>query len=183
MPLLTELRLPAIGLHSQLRQKQRLQGLERFKASSNAILIATDVAARGLDIPSVQHVVHYHLPRATDTYIHRSGRTARGTEQGVSILLCCPEEQKPLRQMVMKLDKSKFLSKMPDIFPVHRIIVSKLRHRVDLAQKVVNASLEVQRKGKEEKFFAEAADELGVDTEELGTIINSKGYGLLYSLF
>ena len=178
VPVLTNLRLPAIALHSQLRQKQRLKGLEKFKASENSILISTDVAARGLDIPHVQHVVHYHLPRATDTYIHRSGRTARGAEKGVSVLLCCPEEQKPLRQMVLKIDKSKFLKRMPDTFPVDRIIVSKLRRRVDLAQKIANASLEVERQGKEKSMFAEAADELGVDENELEEIVNSKGYGL-----
>ena len=76
VPVLTSLRLPAISLHSQLIQKQRLHSLERFKSSPKSILVATDIAARGLDISNVQHVVHYHLPRATDTYIHRSGRTA-----------------------------------------------------------------------------------------------------------
>ena len=175
VPLLTSLLLPAIGLHSQLIQKQRLQSLERFKTSPKSILIATDIAARGLDIPHVRHVVHYHLPRATDTYIHRSGRTARGTEEGVSLLLCAPDEQKPLRQMLIKLDKTKFLNKMLDAFPIDRIQVTRLKHRVDLAQKIVKASREVQRKGYEEKWLAEAADDLGVDADKIQEVINSKG--------
>jgi ATP-dependent RNA helicase DDX24/MAK5 len=176
VPLLISLRLPAIALHSQLIQKQRLQSLERFKASPKSILVATDIAARGLDISNVQHVVHYHLPLATDTYIHRSGRTARGVEEGVSLLLCSPEEQKPLRQMLIKLDKRKFLNKMLDAFPIDRIQVARLKNRVDLAQKIVKASREVQRKGYEEKWLAEAADDLGVDTDEIEQVINSKGY-------
>lgn len=156
-------------------QKQRLQSLERFKASEKSILIATDIAARGLDIAHVQHVVHYHLPRTADTYIHRSGRTARGAEEGVSLLLCAPDEQKPFRQMLVKLDKTKYLKKMLDAFPIDRIQVSRLKHRVDLAQKIVKATREVQRKGYEEKWFAEAADDLGVDADEIERVINSKG--------
>jgi ATP-dependent RNA helicase DDX24/MAK5 len=176
VPLLTSLRLPALSLHSQLIQKQRLQSLERFKSLPKSILIATDIAARGLDISNVQHVVHYHLPRTTDTYIHRSGRTARGINEGVSLLLCSPEEQKPLRQMLIKLDKAKYLTKMLDTFPIDRIQVSKLKQRVDLAQKIAKASREVQRQGYEEKWLAEAADDLGVDAEEINQVINSKGY-------
>jgi len=173
---MTNLHLPALALHSQLIQKQRLQSLEKFKSNPKSILVATDIAARGLDIPNVQHVVHYHLPRATDTYIHRSGRTARGVEQGVSLLLCAPDEQKPLRQMLVKLDKAKFLAKMLDTFPIDRIQVSRVKHRVDLAQKIVKASREVQRKGFEEKWLSEAAEDLGVDADEIQEVINSKGY-------
>jgi ATP-dependent RNA helicase DDX24/MAK5 len=175
VPLLTSLRLPALALHSQLIQKQRLQSLERFKSLPNSILIATDIAARGLDISNVQHVVHYHLPRATDTYIHRSGRTARGVAEGVSLLLCSPEEQKPLRKMLIKLDKTKYINKMLDAFPIDRVQVARLKHRVDLAQKIVNATREVQRKGYEEKWLAEAAYDLGVDADEVDQVINSKG--------
>jgi ATP-dependent RNA helicase DDX24/MAK5 len=166
-------------MHSQLIQKQRLQALERFKASPKSILIATDIAARGLDISQIQHVVHYHLPRAADTYVHRSGRTARGVEEGVSLLLCAPDETKPLRQMLIKLDKTKFLNKMLDAFPIDRIQVARLKHRVDLGQKIVKASREVQRKGYEGRWLAEAADDLGVDADEMDKVINSKGYFLI----
>jgi ATP-dependent RNA helicase DDX24/MAK5 len=138
-------------------------------------LVATDIAARGLDIANVQHVVHYHLPRATDMYIHRSGRTARGIEEGVSLLLCSPDEQKPLRQMLTKLDKSKYLHKMLDVFPVDRIQVARLKHRVDLSQKIVKAGRESQQQGYEEKWLAEAADDLGVAPNDIDQVVNSKG--------
>jgi ATP-dependent RNA helicase DDX24/MAK5 len=170
-PLLTNLGLPALGLHSQLRQKQRLKSIERFRSAVLSILVATDVAARGLDIPHVQHVFHYHLPRTADTYVHRTGRTARGSEVGVSILLCGPDEQRPLVQMLSKLNKSEILHN----FPIDRTEVAKLKHRVDLAQKITHATREDQRIDHEHKFFAEAADDLGVDSEELDQIVNSKG--------
>ena len=70
------------------------------------VLLATDVAARGLDVPAVEHVVHYQLPRTADTYIHRSGRTARAGNEGLSLQLCAPEE-KPMQKALMKsLNKS-----------------------------------------------------------------------------
>ena len=78
--------------------------------------------------------------------------------------------------MLIKLDKTKYLMKMLDTFPIDRIQVSKLKQRVDLAQKIAKASREVQRKGYEEKWLAEAADDLGVDAEEINQVINSKGY-------
>ena len=56
-----------------------------FREWPEAVLVTTDVSARGLDIPGVQHVVHYQIPRHTDTYIHRSGRTARAHTEGRSL--------------------------------------------------------------------------------------------------
>jgi hypothetical protein len=78
--------------------------------------------------------------------------------------------------MLIKLDKTKYLNKMLDAFPIDRIQVSRLKSRVELAQKIVKASREVQRKGFEEKWLAEAADDLGVDADEVEQVINSKGY-------
>jgi ATP-dependent RNA helicase DDX24/MAK5 len=78
--------------------------------------------------------------------------------------------------MLMKLDKTKFLNKMLDTFPIDRILVARLKQRVDLAQKVVKATREVQRKGYEEQWLAEAAEDLGIDADEVDEVINSKGY-------
>lgn len=109
-------------------------------------------------------------------YIHRSGRTARGVKEGVSLLLCSPDEQRPLKQMLVKLDKTKFVGKMLDTLPIDRIQVSRLKPRVILAQKIAKAGREVQRQGYEEKWVSKAADDLGIDAEEIAQIINSKGY-------
>lgn len=85
--LLRGLGFGAIPLHGQLSQSARLGALGKFRARSRDILVATDVAARGLDIPSVDAVINYDLPTDSKTYIHRVGRTARAGKSGVAISL------------------------------------------------------------------------------------------------
>ncbi|KAM9831492.1 putative ATP-dependent RNA helicase DDX49 [Neosynchiropus ocellatus] len=85
--MLREFNFPTISLHSMMKQKQRFANLAKFKASVFKILIATDVAARGLDIPTVQVVINHNTPGLPKTYIHRVGRTARAGRNGVSITL------------------------------------------------------------------------------------------------
>ena len=94
VPLLELLNVKAFPLHSQLEQKQRLKNLDRFKACASGVMLATDVAARGLDIPAVDHVIHYQVPRSSDVYIHRNGRTARAMREGFGLLMCGPDERK-----------------------------------------------------------------------------------------
>jgi len=106
MPLFETLQMPVYPLHSQLQQRQRLKNLDRFKASAKGVLIATDVAARGLDIPNVDHVIHFNLPRTADAYIHRSGRTARAQNPGFALQLCAPEEKGVQRALMKSLGRS-----------------------------------------------------------------------------
>lgn len=81
-----------LGLHSKLRQKDRLKRVERFRSSPHAVLICTDVAARGLDVKDVAAVMHYHTPRNAETFVHRSGRTARAGRQGETVTLLGPKD-------------------------------------------------------------------------------------------
>ncbi|QSZ29079.1 hypothetical protein DSL72_003589 [Monilinia vaccinii-corymbosi] len=83
--LLRTLGFGAIPLHGQLSQSSRLGALNKFRAGSREILVATDVAARGLDIPSVDVVLNYDIPQDSKTYIHRVGRTARAGKSGHAI--------------------------------------------------------------------------------------------------
>ncbi|KAG8161433.1 hypothetical protein KVR01_008420 [Diaporthe batatas] len=76
---------PVTSLHSKLPQRQRVDNLSRFRAGASRILVATDVAARGLDIPEVATVINYDLPRDPDVYIHRVGRTARAGRKGDAV--------------------------------------------------------------------------------------------------
>ena len=79
--------LPSVSLHSRLSQFQRLAALRAFRSGNARILVATDVAARGLDIPQVQLVMHYDLPRDVTLYVHRVGRTARAGRHGRALSL------------------------------------------------------------------------------------------------
>nr|AAH75762.1 DEAD (Asp-Glu-Ala-Asp) box polypeptide 49 [Danio rerio] len=85
--MLREFNFPTISLHSMMKQRQRFANLVKFKSNVFKILIATDVAARGLDIPTVQVVINHNTPGLPKIYIHRVGRTARAGRNGVSITL------------------------------------------------------------------------------------------------
>jgi superfamily II DNA/RNA helicase len=75
--MLKELGISSVPLHSDLTQQQRLDNLEAFRAGKVKVLVATDVASRGLDIKQVELVINYDVPKAVEDYVHRIGRTAR----------------------------------------------------------------------------------------------------------
>ena len=75
----------ADAIHGNKRQGQRIKALERFKTNQIQVLIATDVASRGLDIPNVSHIINYDLPESYEAYIHRIGRTGRVDKKGIAL--------------------------------------------------------------------------------------------------
>lgn len=81
--------------HGGMDQEMRERALYKFRCGSSNVLVSTDLAARGLDIPEVQHIIHYHLPGSEDAYIHRTGRTARWDAEGCSYLILHSEEHVP----------------------------------------------------------------------------------------
>lgn len=89
----------AEALHGGIPQDERFSIFERFKSGENQLLITTDVAARGIDIPGVHAVVNYDLPELPENYVHRVGRTGRGKEKGWAIAFCS-EEEKPYLQAI-----------------------------------------------------------------------------------
>ena len=84
--------LQSIAIHGDKTQGQRKDALDRFRTGQIQILVATDVAARGLDIPKLNYVFNYDLPMEPDNYIHRIGRTGRAGESGQAFTLCCEDE-------------------------------------------------------------------------------------------
>jgi ATP-dependent RNA helicase DDX24/MAK5 len=171
-PFLQHLNMHALPLHSGMPQKARLRSVERFTANKpnrGSILVATDVAARGLDIPQVQLVIHYHLPRAADTYVHRSGRTARAGQAGSSILICAPEEVAGVRRLVAKVHATSEIGKQGSYLirtlDLDRRIVSRLKPRATLAKKIADSEMAKEKGKKEDTFLRQAAEELGVDYE------------------
>lgn len=92
-------------LHSHMQQRARLKRLDRFKATSNAVLVATDVAGRGLDIKGVEFVVNYQVPRSSDDYVHRAGRTARIHHDGQTVTLISPKELVAFKKILHSLGK------------------------------------------------------------------------------
>ena len=88
--------IKATSIHGNKSQPQRDRAIRAFKSGDVKVLVATDVAARGLDIPDVKHVYNYELPDKAENYVHRIGRTARAGEDGASISFCSAEEMKDL---------------------------------------------------------------------------------------
>ena len=90
----------AVGsIHGNKSQGQRDRAIASFKAGTIRVLVATDVAARGIDIPGVKHVYNYDLPNVAENYVHRIGRTARAGAGGAAIALCAPDEMIELRDI------------------------------------------------------------------------------------
>ena len=93
---LTRAGVSAAAIHGNKSQSARVAALEGFKNGSTRVLVATDIAARGIDINELSHVINVDLPEVPETYVHRIGRTARAGKSGVAISFCCPEEQEYL---------------------------------------------------------------------------------------
>jgi len=159
VPLLQNLNLPALALHSSMAQKARLRSLERFSAQ-RTILVATDVAARGLDIKLIDLIIHYHVPRTADAYVHRSGRTARAENPGRSVLLCAPAEVAGVTKLIVKIHEGHH--KMEPL-KADRETAARLRPRLSLAQKITDATLSREQAATKENWLRNAAEELGVD--------------------
>jgi ATP-dependent RNA helicase DeaD len=91
--------IPAEAIHGDLDQHARERVLGRFRTNQLKVLVATDVAARGLDIDNISHVFNYHLPDDAEVYVHRIGRTGRAGKSGVAITLLAPREKRRLREV------------------------------------------------------------------------------------
>ncbi|MBX9862879.1 MAG: DEAD/DEAH box helicase [Hyphomicrobium sp.] len=119
--------MKAAAIHGNKSQRQREIALEDFKQSRINVLVATDIAARGIDIDLVSHVINYELPEVPEAYVHRIGRTARAGASGIAISLCDVEERDQLRaierltrQQIPHEDRRNDPSIVADKTPAHR---------------------------------------------------------------
>ena len=103
---LTKQGIPAAAIHGNKSQTARVTALENFKAGKTKVLVATDIAARGIDISELSQVFNYDLPEVPETYVHRIGRTARAGADGTAVSFCAPEEQEYLAG-IEKLNRRK----------------------------------------------------------------------------
>ncbi|XP_034157380.1 probable ATP-dependent RNA helicase DDX47 [Pangasianodon hypophthalmus] len=153
--LLRNLGITAIPLHGQMSQNKRLGALNKFKAKSRSVLLATDVASRGLDIPHVDCVINFDIPTHSKDYIHRVGRTARAGRSGKSITFVTQYDVELFQRIETLIGK-----KLP-AFPTQEEEVMMLVERVSEAQRF--ARLEMKEQG--EKRKRKGRDEEGDDAE------------------
>ncbi|PNJ33964.1 DDX24 isoform 3 [Pongo abelii] len=160
--LLKVLDIMPLTLHACMHQKQRLRNLEQFARLEDCVLLATDVAARGLDIPKVQHVIHYQVPRTSEIYVHRSGRTARATNEGLSLMLIGPEDVINFKKIYKTLKKDEDIP----LFPVQTKYMDVVKERIRLARQIEKSEYRNFQACLHNSWIEQAAAALEIELEE-----------------
>ncbi|MBL4931364.1 DEAD/DEAH box helicase [Clostridium paridis] len=123
------------GMHGDLTQNHRMNTLRKFKEGHLEFLVATDVAARGIDVENVTHVINYDLPQDTESYVHRIGRTGRANREGVAYTLVTPREYRALKQIERATKgkiKRKEIPTIDDIFEAkYNTIYTKVKETIE----------------------------------------------------
>jgi ATP-dependent RNA helicase DeaD len=122
----------ADSIHGDLTQAQRDKVMARYRSHNLDVLVATDVAARGIDVSDITHVIHYNLPDEPESYTHRSGRTARAGKSGISMALVNVREMEKIRYIEKKIGTKMHISKIPDAVQIGEqqlmSLVKKIHH-------------------------------------------------------
>ena len=150
----------AAALHGDIMQNQREKVLERFRMKKTRILVATDVAARGIDISGLSHVVNYSLPFDTATYVHRIGRTGRAGTTGIAVTFVRPEEKRKLGFFVKNVSRATKSELKEEAIPsIHDVLEIKEKRVVaELKEKLFEQKIVEQN---------EPAPELSEATQDL----------------
>ncbi|KAG1782742.1 DEAD-domain-containing protein [Suillus placidus] len=138
--MLRSLGFPAVPLHGQLSQSQRLGALGKFKSGDRKLLVATDVASRGLDLPSVDIVINFDIPTHSKDYIHRVGRTARAGRSGKSITMVTQYDV----ELIQRIEK--VIDKKMELWPTDKEEVMLLKERADEAARLAINELKEEAK-------------------------------------
>lgn len=162
--LLRTLGFGAIPLHGQLSQSARLGALNKFRAGTRSILVATDVAARGLDIPSVDVVMNLDLPQDSKTYVHRVGRTARAGKSGVAVSIVTQYDLEIYQRIEAALGqklseypsvKEEVMAFQPRVEEAQRHARTEMREISERAVKKKGGTMRAQMKGRRDNMDAE----------------------------
>ncbi|GLT76595.1 hypothetical protein SLA2020_482480 [Shorea laevis] len=154
------LRINVSTLHAQMQQRARLKAIDRFRANENGILVATDVAARGLDIPGLRTVVHYQLPHSADVYVHRSGRTARASADGCSISLISPNDSSKFASLCRSFSKETIKR-----FPLESSYMPEVTKRISLARQIDKILRKESQEKAKKSWLQQSAESLELDVE------------------
>jgi ATP-dependent RNA helicase DeaD len=148
----------ADALHGELSQSQRDHVMQRFRRKSIQLLVATDVAARGIDINELSHVINYNLPDDNEIYVHRSGRTGRAGNKGISIIIAHSRERRKIQSIEKMLKRELILKQVPNGEEICEIQL------LQLVDKVVNTEVSTQIN----KYLPAITEKLAhLDKEEL----------------
>ena len=152
------------ALHGDLSQNQRDLVMKSFRNKQIQMLVATDVAARGIDVDDITHVINYQLPDEIETYTHRSGRTGRAGKTGLSMVIITKSEQRKIKSIEKMIQKQFVKKEIPqgmDICEVqlkalaHKIHETEINHKIDNYLKEINALFEnVSKEDLIKKFFS-----------------------------
>jgi ATP-dependent RNA helicase DeaD len=153
----------AEALHGGMSQDQRDRVMGRLRGGSTELLVATDVAARGLDIEQLTHVVNYNVPAAPESYVHRIGRVGRAGREGAAITLAEPREHRMLKAIERLTGQRISMEKVPTVTDLRA-------RRMELTRAAVEASLETDDLDRFRVVLDALGDEYGIETVALAAV-------------
>ena len=161
----------AEAIHGGMSQQQRDRVMQAFRSGQTNLLVATDVAARGLDIPSVSHVINFELPSSAEVYVHRIGRTGRAGREGMAITILDPREQRLLRSIELHTKAKVTVAPVPTVADLGM-------KRLERTQASVREAMEtdgLDRFMSVAQALAESSDPLKVAAAALKLIYRAEG--------
>ena len=150
-------------LHSRMMQNVRMKNLEKFTNNKSAILFCTDIGARGLDIPKVDLVIHYHIPTRTDIFVHRSGRTARANQSGKVSSLISGKELGLYRRIMVDLNYKQFSM---NTLPVNQL--EKIKSLFEYAKELERENFNFLKENREKMWYKNAAKQCDMIYDDYG---------------
>jgi ATP-dependent RNA helicase DeaD len=153
----------AEALHGGMSQDQRDRVMGRLRGGSTELLVATDVAARGLDVEQLTHVVNYNVPSAPESYVHRIGRVGRAGREGVAITLAEPREHRMLKAIERLTGQRITVEKVPTVTDLRA-------RRMELTRAALQASIEGDELERFRVVIDSLSDEYGIDTVALAAV-------------